>query len=154
MEKATQRLNLLFLNNEPLLAKDTGLRLPVSKPKPEALSTTGQTVVDKKRHLPHGKHGDFSASVPVKNPTVAPNKVDESQTKFNHGKDKEDGDEPDERTAFESGIKASPSLVAQSFCPAAAIIKLPYKYMRGITAEIIGKRFFDRGQFWAREWDL
>ncbi|KAI7977964.1 hypothetical protein EIK77_009504 [Talaromyces pinophilus] len=148
MEKATQRLNLLFLNNEPLLAKDTGLRLAVPKTKLEVDSTTNPTVADKKKNLPHGHHPELSASAAVDNQIVAP------QIRLDHGKNKEDGDEFDERTAFQSGLEASSSLVAQSFCPAAAIVKLPYKYMRGTTAEIIGRRFFDKGQFWAREWDL
>lgn len=153
MEKATQRLNLLFLNNELLLAKDTGLRLPVSKTKPGVDSTANPTV-DKKKNLPHGHHPDLPTSAAVDNQIVAPNKVDAPQIRLNHGKNKEGGDEFDERTAFQSGLEASSSLVAESFCPAAAIMKLPYKYMRGTTAEIIGRRFFDKGQFWAREWDL
>lgn len=146
MEKATQRLNLLFLNNQPLLAKDTGLRLPVPKTKPEVDSTTNPTVDDKKKNLPHGRHPELSASAAVDNQIVAP--------QISHGKNKVDGDELVEGTAFQSDLEASSSLVAQSFCPAAAIMKLPYKYMRGTTAEIIGRRFFDKGQFWAREWDL
>ena len=154
MEKATQRLNLLFLDNEPLLAKDTGLRLSVSKTKPEVDSTTNPTVADKKRNSSRGNHREPSSSVTVDNQTVTPDKVDVLQTRPNHGRNKEDSDEYDERTAFQSGLEASPPLVAQSFCPAAAIMKLPYKYMRGTTAEIIGRRFFDKGQFWAREWDL
>lgn len=154
MEKATQRLDLLFLNNEPLLAKDTGLRLPVSKTKPEADSTTSPSVADKKKNLPHGNHPELSSSMAVDNQTVAPDKVVVLQTRSNYVKSKEEDDEFDERTAFQSGLEASPSLVAQSFCPAAAIMKLPYKYMRGTTAEMIGRRFFDKNQFWAREWDL
>jgi hypothetical protein len=154
MEKATQRLNLLFLNNEPLLEKDTGLRLPVSQTEPEVLPPTNQTATNKKRNLPHGSNPELSSSVAVDNQIVAPNKVGVHQTRLNHGKDKEDGVEFDERTAFQSGLEASPSLLAQSFCPAAAIVKLPYKYMRGTTAERIGRRFFDKAQFWAREWDL
>ena len=67
---------------------------------------------------------------------------------------RKDSHDFDERTAFQSGIEASPSMLAQSFCPAAAIMKLPYKYMRGTTAQMIGSRFFDAGRFWAREWDL
>ncbi|EEA27509.1 hypothetical protein TMatcc_004195 [Talaromyces marneffei ATCC 18224] len=154
MEKATQRLNLLFLNNESLLEEDTGLRLPISKTKSEDPSTPSQNVAHKKQHLYHGNSIQSSTSVAAKNLTVVPNKVGKPQTRLDHGMDKEDGNEFDERSAFESGIEASMTLVARSFCPAAGIIKLPYKYMHGLTAERIGKRFFDRGQFWAREWDL
>lgn len=149
MEKATQRLNLLFLNNEPLLEKDTGLRLPISKTKPK----TNPAVADKNTDLLHG-HPELSACAAVDNQIIAFNKVDTQQSRLVHGRNKGDGDEFDERTAFQSGLEASPSLVTQSFCPAAAILKLPYKYMRGTTAVMIGRRFFDKGQFWAREWDL
>lgn len=151
MEKATQRLNLLFLNNEPLLEKDTGLRLPVMKTKPEIL--TNRTVANESRILSHGHHPEPSASAVFNNQIVAPDNIDALQTRLNDGRNRE-SDGYDERVAFQSGLEASPSVVAQSFCPAAAIMKLPYKYMRGTTAEIIGRSFFDKGQFWAREWEL
>lgn len=150
MDKATQRLNRLFLNNESLLEKDTGLRLSVSSAKPGVLYNNSPNVANKNRNLPHS----HSPELPVDNHIVAPSEADALQIRLNHVNDNGGGDEFDERTAFQSGLEASPFLVAHSFCPAAAIMKLPYKYMRGTTAGVIARRFFDKGQFWAREWDL
>lgn len=142
MENATQRLNILFLNHQALLDKDTGLRLPVSQTKPVVLTTTDKIVTDEKKKPSHGDQ------------IVASKTSEVLQTGLNHGRNEKDSHDFDERTAFQSGIEASPSMLAQSFCPAAAIMKLPYKYMRGTTAQMIGSRFFDAGRFWAREWDL
>ncbi|KAH8692729.1 hypothetical protein BGW36DRAFT_302862 [Talaromyces proteolyticus] len=57
-------------------------------------------------------------------------------------------------SVFESGVEPSSSLITQSFCPAAAIAKLPYKYLHGEKSKTVGKRFFDQDQFWQRKWDL
>lgn len=40
------------------------------------------------------------------------------------------------------------------FCPALAISRFPYKYLRGIVSERVGNAFFDNGKFWARSWKL
>ncbi|OKL60357.1 hypothetical protein UA08_04098 [Talaromyces atroroseus] len=127
MDKPTQRLNLLFSNNEFLLKKDTGLHLPVPEPKlnlPGNMTANSQTLVE------------------------------ESSANLSRGKNKEHGGEPDECLAFETGIAPPSSLVAQAFCPAAAIAKLPYKYMRRETSGAISSRFFEKGAFWARDWEL
>lgn len=40
------------------------------------------------------------------------------------------------------------------FCPVVTISRYPYKYIHGGDADLIAKRFFDRGKFWERTWDL
>lgn len=134
MDKSRQRLNLLFSNKESLLEKDTGLRLPVSGTEKELDVSTNEGFA-------------ITAITQALATTKVHGPVD--------GENKEDGSEVDECRAFESGIIPPLSLVAQSFCPAVAIARLPYKYMRrDETSQAIGKHFFDQGGFWKRDWDL
>lgn len=40
------------------------------------------------------------------------------------------------------------------FCPAVAISRFPWKFLKGDVAERVGKSFFDGGKFWGRSWKL
>lgn len=42
----------------------------------------------------------------------------------------------------------------QSFTPILALSKFPYKFCNQSNSQDIASAFFDRGKFWAREWDL
>ncbi|KAF1344164.1 hypothetical protein BDV97DRAFT_403110 [Delphinella strobiligena] len=41
-----------------------------------------------------------------------------------------------------------------SFCPILAVAKFPYKYISKRFSEAVSDKFFNKGQFWNREWDL
>lgn len=48
----------------------------------------------------------------------------------------------------------APSPHDGTFCPILAMSRYPYHYIRGDLMQKVASRFFDRGQFWEREWDL
>lgn len=146
----SERFSLLFAQDMSLLQKDTGLRVsnatsnsakedqpgtegPAEGPA-EGNCTSRQTL----SMAPHGSN-------------ISP-LADQKKSK-----DKEDGDATSSLTQysfFDSGIQPPPDLIAHSFCPALAIARLPYKYMRGEKSQAIGRCFFDQGLFWQRKWDL
>lgn len=41
-----------------------------------------------------------------------------------------------------------------TFCPLLALSKYPYKYLQGEMSQKVANRFFERGLFWKRQWDL
>lgn len=41
-----------------------------------------------------------------------------------------------------------------TFCPLLALSKYPYKYLQGEIRDKVANRFFERGLFWKRQWDL
>lgn len=42
----------------------------------------------------------------------------------------------------------------QPFCPLMAVARFPYRYIQGGLSQTVASRFFDRGKFWERSWDL
>ncbi|OCK75742.1 hypothetical protein K432DRAFT_408757 [Lepidopterella palustris CBS 459.81] len=54
-------------------------------------------------------------------------------------------------TTLTCGSLASP---LQSFSPILPVSKYPYKFVNQCDSQRIASRFFDRGKFWNREWDL
>lgn len=153
MDQATQRLNLLFLDNASLLAKDTGLRVPLSTPKADL--TNGQRASIKKTDASLERSKRILGETPANKNQESAARSEGSQAAIVQKEDNNVKDEMlNERSPFETSPGSPGSLLAQSFCPAVAITKLPYKYMRGETARSIAHRFFDQGQFWSREWNL
>ncbi|KAL2860583.1 hypothetical protein BJX68DRAFT_261514 [Aspergillus pseudodeflectus] len=59
-----------------------------------------------------------------------------------------------------STLKVSPSDPAPpnphdgTFCPITALSRFPYHHIRGDLMQTVAGRFFDKGQFWGRTWDL
>ncbi|KAL4916315.1 hypothetical protein BDW62DRAFT_218806 [Aspergillus aurantiobrunneus] len=49
---------------------------------------------------------------------------------------------------------AAPSPHDGTFCPMTAISRFPYHHIRGRLMQQVASRFFDKGQFWDRSWDL
>lgn len=41
-----------------------------------------------------------------------------------------------------------------SFCPILAVAKFPYKYISKRFSDAVSDKFFNKGQFWNRKWDL
>ncbi|RDW86522.1 uncharacterized protein DSM5745_03164 [Aspergillus mulundensis] len=41
-----------------------------------------------------------------------------------------------------------------TFCPLVALSRFPYHHIRGELMQKVAGKFFDRGQFWDRQWDL
>lgn len=152
MDQATRRLNLLFLDKASLLAKDTGLRVPLSTPKADP--TNGQSASIKKIDASLERSKGILGETPANKNQESAARSEGSQTAMVQKEDNVRDEMLSERSPFEASPVSPASLLAQSFCPAVAITKLPYKYMRGETARSIAHRFFDQGQFWSREWNL
>ncbi|KKK14207.1 hypothetical protein P175DRAFT_0515516 [Aspergillus ochraceoroseus IBT 24754] len=51
-------------------------------------------------------------------------------------------------------VNSLPSPHDGAFCPLLAISKFPYRHVRGDLMQQVASRFFDKGQFWERTWDL
>jgi hypothetical protein len=49
---------------------------------------------------------------------------------------------------------APPSPHDGTFCPITALSRFPYHHIRGDLMQTVAGRFFDKGQFWGRTWDL
>lgn len=41
-----------------------------------------------------------------------------------------------------------------SFCPAIALSRFPYKFIRDHLCQLVASEFFNEGKFWDRTWDL
>lgn len=54
-------------------------------------------------------------------------------------------------TTLDRGHLGSPT---HHYSPVVALSKYPYKWCDKTHAQDIASAFFDRGKFWAREWDL
>ncbi|KAL2867067.1 uncharacterized protein BJX67DRAFT_381386 [Aspergillus lucknowensis] len=62
----------------------------------------------------------------------------------------------DKRTpavAFQ-GPNATPSPHDGTFCPFSAVSRFPYHHIRGDLMHRVASKYFDKGQFWDRTWDL
>ncbi|CRG85892.1 hypothetical protein PISL3812_02895 [Talaromyces islandicus] len=139
----SERLSLLFAQDLSLLEKNTGLRVSnetsnsakgyqAGRETPAEGNCTGRPALN-------------MAGPVSNNSTLADQK---------RPRTKEEDGSLSQYAMFDTGVQPPPALIAHAFCPAMAIAKLPYKYMRGEKSQAIGRCFFDQGQFWQREWDL
>jgi hypothetical protein len=143
----SERLSLLFAQDLSLLQKNTGLRVSNAEPTSTKEDQTGTEAPAE--GICTGRQ-TLNMAAPGSNNSP---KADQKRPK-----DKEEGGDaissPTQYSMFDTGIQPPPALIAHSFCPALAIAKLPYKYMRGEKSQAIGRCFFDQGLFWQRKWDL
>ncbi|KAL2854813.1 hypothetical protein BJY01DRAFT_257605 [Aspergillus pseudoustus] len=60
------------------------------------------------------------------------------------------------KTAYEASLSdpAPPSPHDGTFCPITALSRFPYHHIRGELMQRVASKFFDKGQFWDRPWDL
>ncbi|PKY08334.1 hypothetical protein P168DRAFT_314439 [Aspergillus campestris IBT 28561] len=75
-------------------------------------------------------------------------------------------DEPSSPVLPEMSSQPAPTVQSESpvttpsipsdgiFCPLLALSKYPYKYLQGEMRDKVANRFFERGLFWKRQWDL
>lgn len=140
----SERLSLLFAQDLSLLEKNTGLRVPN-----EALNSAKEPQADREIPAQDNCTGRPTLTMAAPASTNSP-LVDQKRPR-----DKEDGASfPSQFDWFDTGVEPPPDLIARAFCPAMAIAKLPYKYIRGEKSQAIGRSYFDQGQFWQRKWDL
>lgn len=128
------RLNLLFAQDEALLRVNTRLRVTapsqphVEKPIEKEKDSTEQQIPDE-MIISCDKQAPVEAS-------------------------------PDSTTRGQPGrptaIPSSPDPLEHdgSFCPLMGIAKYPYRFVKGQLSQTVASRFFDRGQFWTRCWDV
>jgi hypothetical protein len=145
MDRAS-RLKLLFGADEGLLRMNTCLHIaecPAPETEPavqpaEPLATVEAVPGNEETKASPQTSDERHAEAPVSKETVHPGSRVETATV-----DKEPG------PAIQTDAK-----LAASFCPAVAVSRYPYKYVRGELSQTIAHHFFDEGKFWNRVWDL
>ena len=128
------RLCLLFNQDEALLQVNTGLR--VTPPEP---------IVE---NAPQEENHDTAPSNLEDLEKVLPD-----QTTLQHpGQPKPD--QESESTASSEQTPQDPLEHDGSFCPLLAISRYPYRFLKDKLSQSVASRFFDRGKFWSRSWDV
>lgn len=126
---ATERLELLFAQDSAILQINTHLRpappaLPIAEP-----TTADQTVIPLSE-----SSGNRSAKLSVS--------VEEAKSTS------------PVLDAVHGPYDTAPSPHDGTFCPMTAISRFPYHHIRGDLMQRVASKFFDKGQFWDRPWDL
>lgn len=129
-------LKLLFGAEPSLLQVDTGLRSRVSDPVPDPVSDTQDAVVETVDTVVKTVE---NATVDVVENFV----VDTSENTI----DKDDNEVVEKRAGDKSTLSGT-------FCPAIALSRFPYKFIRDNQSQSVASEFFDKGKFWERTWDL
>ncbi|KAK1139866.1 hypothetical protein N8T08_011111 [Aspergillus melleus] len=125
------RLCLLFDQDEALLQANTGLRV-VPQDHGTEKAPSGQTGILVEEHL--------EKASPEKTTQETPDNPDQAS----------------ESTASSEQSSSSPDPPEHdgSFCPLLAISRYPYRFLKDKLSQSVASRFFDRGQFWSRSWDV
>ncbi|KAL1964111.1 hypothetical protein VTN77DRAFT_7529 [Rasamsonia byssochlamydoides] len=168
MDKA-ERLRLLFEDDDFLLNSNTGLHPPASAVEPattqmesppaekdapgqvqnpiplpsESCSVAANDTADEiEEHVSTCNPATDSREDAVNDNYAKPNKV---ETKHCGG---------EKSPVLQPGLENSAVSLSQYFCPLLAVSRLPYKYIYDKQSYSIANRFFDKGKFWQRQWDL
>jgi hypothetical protein len=65
-----------------------------------------------------------------------------------------DNEMVDVGSSTQGPVWPSDIVLAESFCPAVALSRFPYLFLRGDISQKVASRFFDANKFWDRGWDL
>lgn len=147
------RLSLLFDQDEALLHINTGLRVvapapsEIKEPIQKETQTVdrqvseGQTTTQVKDDSAKSPPGETTQQHPDR-ATTAPLPLKISQA-------------PDSKASPEPGLESPDPLQHDgSFCPLVGVSRYPYKFLKDKLSQAVANRFFDRGQFWSRGWDV
>ncbi|KAI9371881.1 hypothetical protein BJX61DRAFT_481700 [Aspergillus egyptiacus] len=96
---------------------------------------------------------DENARLEAAKANQVPHSSDAQMTCLGQSKVSGDNDKIAPSTAF-SPTDVPPSPHDGTFCPLAAISRFPYHHIRGDLKQRVASKFFDKGQFWERDWDL
>jgi hypothetical protein len=146
MDRA-ERLKLLFSEDESLLQFNTRLNA-VSIPESKAAEGASLTVVT--QEVQPEKDGKDSES--KTKPEETAEELDQS-TVQEADKCNSSSQTPDTK-ALSHDREEPPTPLDGFFCPLMAMSRYPYKFVRKELSQTVASRFFDRGKFWQRVWDL
>lgn len=125
----TQRLELLFAQDSAILQIDTHLR-PAHPAGPPAEPANADQTIHSLSESPGNRSHKLSVSVEEANSTTPV--LDAAHSLHDTASNPHNG----------------------TFCPITAISRFPYHHIRGDLMQRVASKFFDKGQFWDRPWDL
>ncbi|KAI9045473.1 uncharacterized protein KD926_007888 [Aspergillus affinis] len=137
------RLCLLFDQDEALLQINTGLKVAAPEP-----------IVEKP--ILEEVSSEQTATLVEDLDKVSPDKATQQRVTTDPNLKPDQESESTASPSSEQISSAAPDPLENdgSFCPLLGISKYPYRFLKDRLSQSVASRFFDRGQFWSRSWDV